>query len=110
MLENPTIAQEMVNEEVQLGRMLGPYDNPPLENLICSPLNLVKKAGDPSKFRLIHNLAHPYNEHSINANIPDSEATVSYIKFDEVVKLAMKHGKSAVASKLDFDAAFRFFR
>ena len=109
VLEHPIIAQEMVNEEVKLGRMLGPYDNPPLENLICSPLNLVKKAGDPSKFRLIHNLAHPYNEDSINANIPDSEATVSYIKFDEVVKLALKHGKSAVASKLDFDAAFRLF-
>ena len=109
ILEKPEIAQEMVNEEITLGRMLGPYDNPPLANLICSPLNLVPKAGDPMKHRLIHNLAHPYNENSVNANIPDSEATVSYLKFDEVIKLALKHGPGAVALKVDYDAAFRLF-
>ena len=58
---------------------------------------------------MIHNLAHPYDENSINANIPDSEAVVSYIKFDEVIKLALKHGPGAVAAKVDYDAAFRLF-
>ena len=109
MINKPDIVQEMVDEEIKLGRMLGPYDNPPLPNLICLPLNLVPKAGDPNKHCLIHNLAHPYNQDSINANIPNNEVTVSYIKFDEVIKLAIKHEKNAVASKLDFDAAFRFF-
>ena len=99
----------MVDEEVTLGRMLGPYTEVPLLNLICSPLNLVPKACDPTKHRLIHNLAHPYNKDSVNANIPDKEAAVTYTKFDEVIRLALKHGKSAAASKVDFDAAFRFF-
>ena len=109
VLDKPHIAQDMVNEEIRLGRMLGPYDGPPVADLICSPLNLVPKAGDSSKHRLIHNLAHPYDENSINANIPDSEAVVSYIKFDEVIKLALKHGPGAVAAKVDYDAAFRLF-
>ena len=109
VLEKPDVTQEMVDDEIRLGRMLGPYKSPPLDNLICSPLNLVPKAGDTSKFRLIHNLAHPYDENSVNANIPDTEATVSYLKFDEVIKLALKHGPGAVASKVDYDAAFRLF-
>ena len=101
--------KQMVDNEIKLGRMLGPYEHPPLPNLICSPLNLVEKAGDPSKYHLIHNLAYPYTDQSINANILDCEATETYAKFDKVIKLAIKHGVGAVASKLDYDAAFRFF-
>ena len=99
----------MVDEEIRLGRMLGPYDYPPLTDLICSPLNLVPKAADPTKHRLIHNLAHPYDDSSVNANIPDSEAAVSYLKFDKVIKLALKHSLGAVASKVNYNAAFRLF-
>ena len=109
VLDKLHIAQAMVDEEVNLGHMLGPYTQPPIPNLICSPLNLVPKAGDPDKHRLIHNLAHPYNKESINTNIPDTEATVTYIKFDKVIKLTVKHGKEAVATKLDFDSTFRLF-
>ena len=45
VLELPDIAQAMVNDEVELKRVLGPYDTPPIPNLVCSPLNLVDKAG-----------------------------------------------------------------
>ena len=109
VLEKPHIAQEMVDEEIHLGQMLGPYDSPPLPGLVCSPLNLVLKAGDETKHRLIHNLVHPYDESSVNANILDSEAMVSYLKFDEVIKLALRHGPGAVAARVDYDAAFRLF-
>ena len=89
--------------------MLGPYPSMPIPDLICSPLNLVKKAGEDNKFRLIHNLAYPYNENAVNTNIPDHKAKVIYQQFDLVIKLGLKHGRSAHASKLDFDAAFRNF-
>ena len=81
----------MVSDEVALKHILGPYDNCPLPGLICSPLNLVPKAGNPGKYRLIHNLAFPYNEDSVNANIPDHEAKVEYQKFDVAIKLGLKH-------------------
>ena len=103
------MAQEIVDEEIHHGHMLVLYDHPPLPNLVCSPLNLVPKAGDSSKHHLIHNLAHLYDKNSMNTNILDSEATVSYLKFDEVIKLALKHGPGTVASKVDYDAAFRLF-
>ena len=99
-------ARILVYKEVSFGRILGPYIKSPLPNLICSPLNLVPKAGNPGKFRLIHNLAFPYNQNSVNANIPDCLAKVSYQKFDVVVQLSLKHDSGCYAGKMDFDAAF----
>ena len=98
-LDNITEAHILVYKEVSLGRILGPYIKSPFLNLICSPLNLVPKAGNPGKFQLIHNLAFPYNQNSVNVNIPDCHAKVSYQKFDVVVQLALKHGPGCYAGK-----------
>ena len=85
----------------------GPYKCEPIPGLICSPLNLVPKAGNKNKHRLIHNLAYPYDHNSVNANIPDSEAKVVYQMFDLAVKLWLHHGENVFTGKCDFDAAFR---
>ena len=77
----------------------------PSTGLLCSPL--VPKPGN--HWRLIHNLAWPYDENSINVNIPDEEAKVVYQSFNMAVKLGLKHGRTAHASKLDFNTAFRNF-
>ena len=105
VIQKPDIAQQMMNDEIKLGCMLGPDDTPPLPYLICSLLNLVPKVRDSSKHCLIHNLAHPYDQNRVNSNIPDQEVTLLYLKFDKVVKLALKHGKNAVALKLDYNLA-----
>ena len=80
-------ARELVQKEVQLGRVLGPFETEPLKELCCSPLNLVPKAGNLGKFRLIHNLAYPYDHNSVHANIPNSQATVVYAPFDTAVEI-----------------------
>ena len=64
-------ARELVQKEVQLGQVLGPFKTELMKELHCSPLNLVPKAGNPGEFRFIHNLAYPYDHNSVNANIPD---------------------------------------
>ena len=94
---------------MQLGRILGPFAEPPLDGLICSPLNLVPKAGNPGKFRLIHNLAYPYNQNSVNANIPDHQAVVSYAPFDKAVRICQSLGSHCYIAKMDYDSAFRIF-
>ena len=108
MLQNPEEAKKLVDKEVQLGRVLGPFKDPPA-TLICSPLNLVPKAGNPGKFKLIHNLAYPYDSNSVNANIPDSQAVVTYAPFDKVVKICLALGAGCRISKMDYDVAFRIF-
>ena len=98
-------ARELVAKEVRLGQVLGPFHEPPCKGLICSPLNLVPKG--VNRFRLIHNLAYPYNADSVNANIPDSQATVAYAPFDVAGQICAHLGRGCFMAKADFDSAFR---
>ena len=69
----------MVNEEIKRGHMLGPFNKPPLLDIIFSPINLVPKVGSTDKFRLIHDLAFPYNGViSVNDHILECNSKVEY--------------------------------
>ena len=70
--ENFTIAQQKINTEVAAGRMSGPFKAPPFETFHVSPLKLREKT-TPGSFRMIHNLSWPYDDTSINSNIPDEQ-------------------------------------
>jgi hypothetical protein len=49
--------REKIFKEIDLGRVAGPFDYPPMPTFRVSPIFLVrKKNGD---FRLIHNLSYP---------------------------------------------------
>ena len=113
--ELPHVARELVDKKIRLKCMLGPYSQPPIPNLLCSPLNLVPKPPPPDgaaprdSHRLIHDLAYPYSSDSINATIPEEEASVKYERFDQVMALGLRHGNTAFTSKTDFWAVFRLF-
>ena len=109
VVEKPHIAKELIQKEVKQGRILGLFMEPPLDRLICSPLNLVSKAGNPSIFCLIHNLAFPYNHKSVNANIPDHQAVVSYVPSDIAVQICQFLGPNCYILKMDYNSAFRIF-
>ena len=34
---------EKLNKEIQMGRIIGPFDTPPISNLRCSPIGAVPK-------------------------------------------------------------------
>ena len=85
-----------------MGHMLGPFDEPPLEGMVYSPIHLVDKAGDPNKSRLIHNLAYPYNDQSVNRCIPQSESSVQYHYVDELIDLALQLGDDLWGCRVDF--------
>ena len=101
--------RELVNKEVQLGHMLGPFRTPPLPNLVFSPLNLVPKAGsEGTKFRLVQDLSYPWDgEQAVNDCIPPENSSVQYHSFDEVVEMAQKLGRCIFGSRLDVAFAFR---
>lgn len=103
----PDVVRELVQKEVKLGHMLGPFDEPPLPNMVYSPLHLVPKAGDVKKHRLIHNLAFPYNQESVNRCIPPEQSSVSYHYIDELIQLAMELGPNIWGCRVDFSHAFR---
>ena len=96
-----------LNTELENGRILGPYADMPIENLIVSPLYVVPKS-TPGKFRLIHDLSHP-ETNSVNLHIDDSEKSVQYCSLVDVARylVLMKRNQSWWMSKVDLKDAYR---
>ena len=104
--KNPRTVDEMILKEIKLNRVAGPFDTPPFDNLICSPLALIEKK-ESGKYRLIHNLSFPRDK-SINAHIDKSLAAVKYETFDYFINLVQEVGRGAMMAKCDIEEAFRF--
>ena len=103
----PEELRKLVQKELDLGHMLGPFDEPPLPDMVNSPLHLVPKAGNPDEYRLIHNLAFPYTEQSVNKSIPKGESSVTYHYIDELIEMAITLGENIWGCRIDFSHAFR---
>ena len=97
----------MIDDEVAKGHMLGPFDTPPFENMVFSPINLVPKAGSEGKFWLIHDLSYPYTEDSINTCILQERCRVHYTRLDDVIDIALQIENSTIACRLDIRTAYR---
>ena len=100
--DKPEIVRELVEKELKLGNMLGPFDEPPLPDMVFSPLHLVPKTGSENKYRLIHNLAFPYNEESVNRSILPEESSVQYHYIGELIEMAINWGKTSGAAEWIF--------
>ena len=102
----PDIVDKKINKEIHLGRIKGPFDTPPLNNLVISPLGIRPKkvAGE---YRVIHNLSHPYNGGSVNAGIPREAASVQYSDLSVAIQHILHFGQYTFLAKSDIQSAFR---
>ena len=101
----PKLLQQCLDKEITLGRVLGPFKQPPLDNLVCSPVGMVPKKNS-TKMRMITHLSYP-NGNSINHHIDPRDATTSYQSFDYAVKIVAKYDHGCYMSKGDVEAVFR---
>ena len=108
-----SVMQEKIDKEVLLGRILGPFDSPPLPNLRCSAIGLVPKKSDnpdpnsTDNWRFIHDLStYPKND-SVNSWVADKYAKVEYNSFDEFIDNLAALGPGALMAKADLKSAFR---
>jgi hypothetical protein len=104
--EHLEVAKEKVASEVKAGRMKGPFSAPPFKIFHVSPIKMREKS-TAGKFRLIHNLSWPYDDTSINGNIPDTAKKVKYSSIHKAIQLIMKHPKGSVTRKTDIKDAFK---
>ena len=102
--QNLDIARQKLMDEVKLGRMAGPFEKLPIQNLKV-PIGLIPKSL-PGTFRLIHNLSYPEFD-SINEGIDKELCAVHYTKFDDAIQLVVRAGKDALLAKADIKSAFR---
>ena len=104
---SPIILWNKVMKEVQANRYAGPFEKPPFEYFIQSPIGLVPKDGG-TKTRLIFHLSYPRSDNSsVNAGIPKDKCSVHYPSFDEAVRRCLEEGKGCYISKSDMSMAFR---
>ena len=95
----------MLDKEKSLGRVAGPFQSPPLSNMVFSPLGLVPKK-EPGDFRLIHDLSYP-KANSVNSHIAPEFSAVSFEMLDDCIRIMLELGKGCLIAKADLKDAFR---
>ena len=103
---NPSAVSQKITIEANLGRIAGPFSDPPFPVFKSSPLALREKA-EPGKYRLLHNLSFPYDESAVNTNIPRLSATVQYANISQAISYIQEAGQHAWLAKCDIADAFR---
>ncbi|XP_069176340.1 uncharacterized protein [Procambarus clarkii] len=103
----PHIVGPMLDKELSLGRIAGPFEAPPpFKNFKCLPIALREKS-TPGKYRLLHNLSYPYSPDSVNANIPRESTSVTYQSIHDAVTMVVSRSPGAHLAKCDIAEAFR---
>ncbi len=105
-MENMEAVDKKLSTEIGKGRVGGPSEKPPFDNFKCSPLAIREKS-EKGKYRLLHNLSFPYDENSVNFNIPKHESTVHYQTIEDALEIVRKLGKNCFLAKSDISEAFR---
>ena len=95
-------------EEIELGRIAGPFHSLPFHHLHIPPLT-VREKSTPGKIRIIHNLSAPYDYSAINSNILENLKTVHYVEMSTILQAIHEIGKGAFIAKSDVKSAFRWF-
>lgn len=95
-----------LRDEVAKGRIIGPFDGKPFNDLFISPLYVIPKPNS-DKFRMIFNLSHPVSG-SVNDNIPDCYRSVHYCSVQDVGQCILsKYGEHGWMAKVDLADAYR---
>ena len=102
--QQPLILDNTLLQECNAGRILGPFDTPPLPDFRCSGLGLVPK--HDGGWRTIYHLSAPHGN-SINDYINPEDYTLSYCSVDDAYAILNLLGTGALMSKIDLKNAFR---
>ncbi len=100
----PECTAEKINKEVAAKRFGGPWETPPLQNFIVSPIGLREKKVKGT-FRLIHHLSYPRNN-LVNSGIAPELCSVKYASFDHAITIIQAAGPGCEIGKQDIVNAF----
>lgn len=104
-LHNAPLVGAKLQQELDLGRIAGPFASRPFCDFISSPLGLVPKKS-PGHFRIIHDLSFPKQD-SVNSHIPPGSSSVNYELLDDALAIVYLLGRGSLVAKADIESAFR---
>ena len=102
--QQPEVIDNALKKECELGRILGPFESPPLPNFRTSGLGLVPK--HDGGWRTIYHLSAPPNS-SVNNFINPDDYSLSYCSIDDAYTFINELGPGTLLSKIDLKDAFR---
>ena len=109
-LEYPEHVSNYLKEEVQNNAMLGPFTEPPIDNLHTSPFMTRDKSSSVNR-RVIIDLSWPIGN-SVNSGVAsdrylDTEFVLTYPSIDNITDQVLQLGKSCKIFNVDISRAFR---
>ena len=105
-IEHRDQVSKIISDDLGAGRLHGPFEAPPFDNFIVSPLGAFKKKGS-NKIRLIHDLSFPVKG-SVNSLIKKEDFSLAYSSVDDAVRICKSLGPGPVyMAKLDLENAFK---
>ena len=107
-LRQPHVMQTLIQNEVDQGRFLGPFQEKTFTNMRINLIGFVPKKM-PNSYRLISDLSQP-KTNSVNDSIPPSASRVSYPSIQDAIDCILSlvnDGHTPMLSKLDVKSAFR---
>ncbi len=100
--EYPKAVDEFLQKEIELDRISGPFNRPPLDNMTVSPLGVVAK--DNGKMRVIVHYSYPEGD-SVNDAITSMECSLQ--SFEDAMQMMARKPPSTQMVKIDVKSAFR---
>lgn len=105
-LEHREQVTSIIDSDLSLGRLLGPFEFPPFDHFVVSPLGAFLKRNS-TKVRLIHDLSYP-NIGSVNSLIDPKQFTLSYSSVDDATFHCRRLAPGPIfMAKLDLKDAYK---
>ena len=104
--KNPEVVAAYLQEEVALGRVVGPLPVGSIPGVQVSPFGVIPKGHTPGKWRLIVDISSP-SGYSINGGISPNLCSLSYINVDDVSRVVASLGRGTLLAKVDLKSAYR---
>ena len=98
-LLQPSVIDDYLRNELDMGRIAGPFRTPPLPNLHVSRFGVIPKKHQPGKWRLILDLSSPRELVLMMAS--QKKISVQYMKIDAIINGIMTRGRGTLMAKFD---------
>ena len=102
--QHPEVVSTNLTKEINLGRVAGPFDVPPLPNPQCHPVGVVPKKHS-TDWRTIYHLSYPEGD-SINDYIPKDPYSLQYVRVDDAIRIIKSLGSGSFMAKTDLSQPF----
>ena len=98
--------EDKIDMELKAERLSGPFTYPPYKKFKVSPISLKVKS-TTGKYRLLHNLSHPYDGSAVNANIAEHYKSVKYTNISQAIDILTRMPRGSYSAKSDIQDAFK---